>query len=82
MSTVRFQQVSARKVLTVSCRGCGKKLRRVVSETYTVNPFNKNAAGEPKSHGEVYADVVAEVARRAKALEISGTLCTACPEKP
>lgn len=39
----------------------GKKRLRQKTIVHTINPFNRNAAGIPKSRDEVIADVRAEV---------------------
>lgn len=53
---VKFQEVSLRATKSGKCR-CGKYLRRSKTFTNTINPFNKNNDGLPKSYNEVYADV-------------------------
>lgn len=63
MPTVTFDEVSLREQRRVPCaNGCGKKLTRSRTFTQTINPYNKNAAGEPKTRTEIYAELKAEAA--------------------
>lgn len=57
MTVTRFEEVSLRGQKNVRCAGCGKRLRRSTTVTNTVNPYNRNAAGQVKTYGEVRADV-------------------------
>lgn len=45
---------------TAECPTCGKKTRRSYTFTQTVNPFNKNDDGEPKTYHEVEQSVRAD----------------------
>jgi len=63
MTTYRFNEVSHMTRRRVTCVVCGKKFNRQRTFTNTINPFNKNAAGVPKTYSEVYADVSLMAAR-------------------
>jgi hypothetical protein len=77
MPTYRFQEVSYREQRRIPCAGgCGKKLTRSHTFTGTINPFNKNAAGEPKTYAEVYAEQKA----KGEAWQPTG-MCPACTER-
>jgi hypothetical protein len=80
MTTVRFQEIKARKQVTLPCRVCGKKVKRAVTVIYTVNPFNKTKYGVPKSRKEVYEDAKTTVAADAEALVATGVMCRKCQE--
>lgn len=57
MTQVVFEQVSAVGHWRGRCSRCGKKRSRTVRFVNTVNPFNQNAAGLPKTREEVWQDV-------------------------
>lgn len=63
---IKFEEVSSRVVERGKCVVCGKNVRRVISATHTVNPYNRRADGEPKTRQEVLADVQAEVREKSK----------------
>lgn len=56
--TYRKMRYPARKY--GECKSCGKRIKRQRTFWHTVNPFNKNADGFPKSPSEVWQDVKAE----------------------
>lgn len=59
--TVRFQQVSRTAKRRIKCAGgCGKTLVRQTTFVNTINPFNKNADGIPKTYAEVWRDLGAK----------------------
>jgi hypothetical protein len=59
-----FQTYPAWETVTFTCTGCGKpKRKRTFRHECTVNPFNKNAAGDVCSPTEVRAQSVALVKR-------------------
>jgi hypothetical protein len=65
-----------------SCGGCGKKLIRKATVEHTVNPFNVNDTGAPKTRSEVYRDAQAAADRRAEELAGSEVMCRNCEEEP
>jgi hypothetical protein len=56
MTTYTFQEVRRTKTVKLKC-GCGKRFQRKVAATQTVNPFNKNAAGLPKTYREIWKEL-------------------------
>lgn len=52
-----FEKVKWSRTVHVDCPGCGK--RRKVQRTFhqTINPYNKNSDGFPKTYSEVLASV-------------------------
>lgn len=72
--TTTFQIVRAFGARAGKCVGCGKHIRRQRTFERTINPWNRNSDGLPKSYSEVLADVDADrAAWMAKELR-----CTAC----
>lgn len=57
---IYFEKVSLYGSKAGKC-GCGKRRQRKVTITNTINPFNKNSEGAPKSREEVLADVKKEL---------------------
>ncbi len=76
--THRFQEVSRQQRVSVKCMGCGKDRVRTVTVTHTINPFNRNDAGEIRSPEEVRQRVVAELAERVKETAGSKIICRTC----
>ncbi len=56
--TTRYEPVSHTAKRRVTCAICGKKFNRQQTFTNTINPFNKNADGAPKTRAEVEANVI------------------------
>lgn len=57
---INFQPVQTVRVLVGKCPVCGKNTTRRKTFEHTINPFNKNADGQPKTYDEVRAAVNAE----------------------
>jgi hypothetical protein len=51
--TVRFQVIPMTVRKSVKCSSCGKRIQRQRTFEQTVNPWNKNADGEPKTVQEI-----------------------------
>lgn len=51
--TTTFEEVSLRGEKTVKCGGCGKRLVRRTTLTNTINPWNLNKQGKPKTREEI-----------------------------
>lgn len=61
MPTYRFEEVARTAKRRVKCAGgCGKTLSRQTTFTQTLNPFNKNADGEPKTYAEIWKELGVE----------------------
>jgi len=52
-----FQTVVSKTVIKGVCEKCGKNRQRTIVSMQTVNPWNKNSQGLPKSRDEVNASV-------------------------
>jgi hypothetical protein len=63
MPTYTFEKVEHPAQKNTKCIGCGKRLRRRTTLYQTLNPFNKNAQGQPKSRQEIYAELEAKAER-------------------
>lgn len=57
MTQVPFSEVFIHAAKSGTCAACGKRAHRKKKFWQTLNPFNKNAAGFPKSSGEVYEEL-------------------------
>lgn len=72
-----FEVVKRTQSVKYNCRGCNKPRTQVAKVENTINPYNRNAQGVPKSREEVLADVCAELKRRVHAIE-NGGVCSKC----
>lgn len=76
MTTYRFEEIKRQAKKRVPCETCGKKVTRQRTFSQTVNPFNKNADGDPKTEREISEELTAECHEwEAKQ---GGELCGAC----
>ena len=75
MTNVRFEKVSLRRTCKFKCSGCGKRRTRTFIVTHTVNPFNVDESGVPKSRERVTADVLRELK---EAIADIGHVCRSC----
>jgi hypothetical protein len=74
--TIRFERVPLTAAKTVRCTGCGKRLRRQRTFEMTLNPWNRNAAGRPRTRQEILAALSAQAAEWKQQPET----CMTCPE--
>lgn len=79
MTVYKFQDVKRTAKKRVPCEGCGKKLNRQTTFMQTINPFNKNAEGYPKTYREIWDELGAKC--REWEADTEGFLCTPCEEK-
>jgi hypothetical protein len=63
MTVYRFRELRHMEKRFIRCTSCRKRMTRQMTFTQTVNPFNKNADGEPASPAEIYANLRAEGAK-------------------
>lgn len=78
MVVTRFREVKLTRKVRVACAGgCGKKLARQQTFWQTLNPFNTNVAGQPKTAFEIGA----ELKDKADAWQPVAT-CPACAAAP
>lgn len=45
-----------------ACRACGRPGKRQRTFRQTINPFNKNAAGQPKTWNEIWQELQCQAA--------------------
>lgn len=62
MPTYHFTGPSHREERRGKCPTCGKTVKRSRTFEKTVNPFNRDEDGVPKTWERVHADVLAEAA--------------------
>lgn len=74
--TITFEEVTRRAAKNLPCPDCGKKVRRQTTFMQTINPWNKNAAGEPKTRQEIQDELKADAAAWVQ----EPVRCTACRE--
>lgn len=76
MTVYRFQEITRRAKKRVTCGGCGKKMTRQTTFMQTLNPFNKNADGDPKTVQEIHVELGKEAADWES--NTKGYLCVKC----
>jgi hypothetical protein len=56
--TIRYEEVSMTGTKSVKCAGgCGRTLKRQRKFSQTINPWNRKANGEIKSHVDIYPEL-------------------------
>jgi hypothetical protein len=60
VTRVVFEVVELKGQKQGTCSACGRRRQRTERFSQTVNPFNKNKAGQVKSREEIYEEVHAE----------------------
>ena len=78
MMKIKFKEVKLKRKVGVECRTCGKKLQRTFSAMQTINPYNKNDLGIPKSAAQVHDSVRVELAALVEATKRDGVICRKC----
>jgi len=71
---VTFQGVSLWGCKAGKC-GCGKRRSRKREFSQSLNPFNLSAGGQPKTRGEIYA----ELRQMIEAWQREPIVCKGCP---
>jgi len=57
---IKFEAIKEKRKRIGKCSVCGKKMSQQKTFEHTINPFNKNEKGIPKTYSEVLRDVRAE----------------------
>jgi hypothetical protein len=57
MTTYTFTEVARHAEKSGKCAVCGRPCKRAEKFWQTLNPFNKNADGQPKSRDEIWAEL-------------------------
>ena len=77
MTRVSFDEVRVTGHRAGTCVVCQKKRLRTMHFWQTINPYNRNADGYPKSREEI----LAEVRRERDAWEKSPLVCKSCEDE-
>lgn len=75
---VTFDEISRADTIHAKCDRCGGKAQRTIRVTHTVNPYNRNADGVPRTPEEVLAQVKDVLAFKVKQIRASGITCRKC----
>jgi hypothetical protein len=59
-----FEEVFLRDTRRGWCATCDRRTTRTIKVYQTLNSFNKNPAGEPKTRGEILVELRAEIASK------------------
>ena len=81
MTTIRytFDEIKESKKVSGVCKKCSKRRTRTVSNSQTVNPYNRNKDGQPKLRHEIREEVSLATAKDAEELK-STFICASCFE--
>jgi len=72
---VRFEEVKWRADKSLKCAGgCGKRLKRSITFSQTINPFNKLPDGTVKDRPDIYK----ELKQEAEAWKTEPVTCDRC----
>lgn len=63
MPTYRFEEIKRSRTVKFKCE-CRRRFQRTVSASQTINPFNKNVDGQPKTRGEIWAELGEQIAAK------------------
>jgi len=79
MSTITFHMIKRRGSKCGTCIICGKRATRSITLEQSINPWNKNKDGYPKSASEIHDELVKKINEwRAEPIRHSG--CEGAPE--
>lgn len=56
-TTYRYEEIKHTEKRKLSCRNCDKTFTRQTTFTQTINPWNKNVEGEPKTRSEIWTEL-------------------------
>ena len=73
MTKITFEEVAFHASKSGKC-GCGKHCKRQRKFWATLNPFNRNAVGAPKTRVEIYDDLRTQAA----VWKTEPIVCTSC----
>lgn len=75
---VTFEEITARREATLTCRSCRRRFKRVFKEMQTLNPFNQHPDGRPKSRAEIQQECDTKADAAVKRAKIAGIICSRC----
>ena len=77
-----FNEIKDKLLVKGICEKCGKKRSRTVSDSQTINPYNKNKDGLLKTRLEIQEELFKSVLKQKEELK-KHFMCTTClPELP
>jgi hypothetical protein len=79
MTIINFQQIKTKQGIKGICVQCGKKKSRIITETQTINPFNKNQDGTVKNYHEVAKSVETNLAEKVRKYT-ENFICSSCKQ--
>lgn len=80
--TITFDQIWGFANADVACRHCGRVNRRTIREWCTVNPFNRDDAGNIKDRAQVRDDARKRAETEAQKQVAEGRVCRICAARP
>jgi hypothetical protein len=78
MTIYNFEQVWGHAEAPVACRTCGRVNKRRIRDYCTVNPYNRNEAGEVRSRSEVQVQAQERAMQEASRQVSAGRICRKC----
>ena len=72
MKTVHYPKTTFTRSVKTFCRVCNKKLKRVISDYFTINPWNK------RTHHENVVHITEVLDNAETSLTTDGTICRKC----
>lgn len=76
-TTFTFQEVKRKQTISYKCRGCEKHKKKVIEESETVSPFNKNDDGSIKTPEQVSNSVMEKLCKAVSEFE-RDSICRQC----
>lgn len=80
MSRYTFGELSSKRTLRLKCTKCGKKFQTTVRAYQTINPFNRDKNGMPKSADQIIKENDESVDLQVKQIFDKGATCLNCDE--
>ena len=77
--TINFNEIKDSLKVSGICEKCGKRRTRTISDSQTVNPFNKNKNGFPKTSFEIREELRKSILEKAEKLK-KHFICATCEE--
>lgn len=78
MVLYKFDEITRTAKIGTVCSSCGKRIKRTVSATSTVNPFNKNDDGIVKNRQEVVEQVIEKLEKAIEFEKSCKQICKSC----
>lgn len=76
-SIITFQEYRDRLQVKGICKACGKKRTRTITETMTMNPFNKNPDGTVRSGRDISLAIAEKIGKMETSLK-KNFMCATC----